>query len=122
MNTRTNAVLDADTIAGPFSLTGREPVQVYVTPGTVVQVRIGAVAISRAYDPREYLVRAGARFVAERAGHLVLEPLGRAELRIEGPAEADERLSPGLEPVGLSVLRSSALGTQFDARASWAVS
>lgn len=122
MNTRTNAVLDADTIAGPFSLTGREPVRVDVTPGTVVHVRNGAVAISRAYDPREYFVRAGSRFVAERAGPIVLEPLGRAELRIERPDEADERLSPGLEPADLPLLRSSALGTHFDARASWAVS
>jgi len=122
MNARTHAVLDVDTIAGPFSLIGREPMQVDVTPGTVVQVRAGAVSISRAHDPREYFVRAGARFVAERTGRIVLEPLGRAELRIEWPAADDERLSPGLEPVDLPVLRSSALGTHFDARASWAVS
>jgi len=66
----------------------------------VVHVRAGALAISCAYDAREYLVRAGKRFVAECAGLMRIESLGLAELLLEWPAEREERLSPGLESVG----------------------
>jgi len=98
------ATLNARTLGGPFSLIGRGPVKVQALPGLVVQVRSGALAIRRAHDLREYFVRAGNRFVAERTGELVLEPLGRAELRLEWPEEDDERLSPGLEPLELPVV------------------
>lgn len=93
------AMLNAETVAGSFSLIGRGPVKVQALPGLVVQVRSGALAIRRAHDPREYLVRAGHRFVSERAGEMLIEPLGRAELRLEWPDAEDERLSPGLEPL-----------------------
>lgn len=93
--------LSYETLAGPFSLIGRGPVTVQARPGLVVQVRAGALAIRRAYDPREYFVRAGSRFVAECAGDMVLEALGRAELRLDWPEENGERLSPELESLDL---------------------
>ncbi len=96
MNAQT---LDSETLAGPFSLIGHGPVKVQARPGLVVQVRAGALSIRRAYDPREYFVRAGSRFVAEYAGDMVLEPLGRAELHVDWPQEDGDRLSPGREPL-----------------------
>lgn len=95
------ATLDVQTLAGPFSLIGRGPVKVQAVPGLVVHVRSGALAIRRPYDAREYYVRTGNCFVAERTGTMVLEPLGRAELSLDWPEEDGERLSPGLEPGAL---------------------
>jgi len=100
MTTGIQAVcLDAQSLIGPFSLIGKGPLQVEASTGLVVHVEAGSLAISRAYDAREYFVRAGKSFIAERRGPIVIEPLQRAELRLEWLAEG-ERLSPGLEAVG----------------------
>lgn len=98
--------LEAQSLAGPFSLIGQGPLQVEASPGLVVHVQAGSLAISRAYDAREYFVRAGKHFIAERAGPMAMEPLGRTELRLEWPADND-RLSPGLEPLGVEVTSRS---------------
>lgn len=95
------ATLKADTVVGPIALAGSGRVQVEAEPGLVLHVRTGSVAVSRAYDPREYYVRAGRNFVAERSGPIVIEAFTPAELSLDWPADCGERLSPGLEPLSL---------------------
>lgn len=90
-------VLDAESLAGPFSLIGDGPVRVEASPGLVVHVRTGTLSVRRIQDTDGHLVRAGRRFIARRAEPILMEPRGRTELRLEWTGQPEERLSPGLE-------------------------
>jgi len=92
--------LNSQSLAGPFSLIGRGPLQVEASPGLVVHVQAGLLAIRSAWDSREYLVRAGKHFVADHVEAISLESLGHAELRLEWPVQSEKHVSPVLESVG----------------------
>jgi len=101
MSARTHvAALDVELLAGPFSLIGRGPLRVKASPGLVVHVQAGLLAIRSAWSPEEHLVRAGRRFIARHAESISIEARGRVELRVERAAQSAERLLPDLVPVG----------------------
>jgi len=89
MNARiATSIMNAESIAGPFSLVGDEPLHLNGPRGLVVHVRAGALAIRHATDRDDRILPAGTSFVATRAGALVMDPAGRAELCLEWPTGA----------------------------------
>ena len=92
--------LDADTVAGRFSLLAWRSVSIRAQPGLVVYVRGGVVRVREGGKGSPRIVGAGACFAAHRHGRLQLSACTtNAELAIEWPGARLERLSPGLEPV-----------------------
>jgi hypothetical protein len=89
-------------IGGRMSLVDRGPLTISAEHGLVLRVRIGAIWCSQPGDGQYWLVRAGDRFTAHRTGPLVVRAVERNEIEVEWPPLADERLSPGLEPVTLA--------------------
>jgi len=81
-----------------FSLIGNGHVTIAAVPGLVVRARSGLLWITQERDLRDHLVPAGERFVADRAGPLVISAFARSEIELEWPAYGHDRLSPGLEP------------------------
>lgn len=83
--------LSADCVAGPFSLLGNGTLTIDAVPGLVVSARNGALALTREWDPIEYLVHGGKRFVSDRAEPIVIRPLCRTEVHLDWPT--DKRLA-----------------------------
>jgi hypothetical protein len=94
-----NSVLAASEVAGPFSLIAWRRVAVEAKAGLMVRVQGGVLRLSPGEGSAPRFLGAGDCFVARRAGFIELKAYTNAELRIEWPRAAAERLSPGLEPV-----------------------
>ncbi len=97
-----NVPLTRMQIAGRLSMLDNGPVTIAAVRGLVVRVRTGALWITQYKDTGDHVLRAGESFSVDRAGPLVLQPLGGTELVIDWPARESERLSPGLEPIELA--------------------
>lgn len=87
---------------GRFALGGSGLVTVAAVPGLAVRARSGSLWITQKNDPRDYLLLAGERFVADRQGLLVVSAFERSELELEWPSDDPDRLSPGLEPLEIT--------------------
>jgi hypothetical protein len=79
--------LSRDCVAGAFSLLGNGTLSIDAVPGLVVSTRNGALAITREWDPIEYLVCGGKRFVSDRAEPIVIRPLSRTEVHLDWPVD-----------------------------------
>jgi hypothetical protein len=86
-------------IAGGCSLIDRRPLAISAERGLVVRVRTGSLRVTPHDAAQDCVVVAGERFIADRAGLLVICALEATELHVEWPLRGIERLSPGLEPV-----------------------
>lgn len=94
-----NSVLAASEVAGAFSLLAWRSVEVEAEAGLMVRVHGGILRVRAGEGSAPRFLSAGDCFVAWRAGCIELKAYTNAELRIEWPREAGERLSPGLEPI-----------------------
>ena len=91
-------------IAGRLSLVEHSALTVTAKQGLTVYVRAGSIWIAEARDGHRYRqVRAGERYAARRDGRLRLRADARNEIEIDWLQPATERLSPGLEPLTLTV-------------------
>jgi hypothetical protein len=90
-------------IAGRLSIVERGTLTLAAKKGLTVHVRAGSIWIAHALDDRSRQVRAGESFAARRDGRLLLHAETRNEIEIDWPQPATERLSPGLEPLTLSL-------------------
>ena len=87
-----NGPLTRANTSGRFCLLGNGHVSIAAAPGLAIRVRTGTVWITQARDAKDHLVRAGQRFVADRAGRLVLSSFQRGEVEVEWPAPQHERV------------------------------
>jgi len=85
--------------AGPFCLIGNGVVSIAAVPGLVVRVRDGSLWITQTGDSADHVVRAGERFVAERAGRLVVSAFGHSEVELQWPTREQERPRAAYAPV-----------------------
>jgi hypothetical protein len=81
-----------------FSLLGNGHVSIASTPGLVIHVRRGTLWITQARDADDHIVHAGERFVADRAGRLVISAFARGEVELEWPSRERERAEPTYDP------------------------
>jgi hypothetical protein len=86
-----NGPLTRTNTSGRFCLLGNGHVSIAAVPGLAIRVRTGTAWITQARDAKDHLVRAGERFVADRAGRLVLSSFQRGEIELEWPAQQRER-------------------------------
>ncbi len=94
--------LDETRIAGSFSLLAGAPITIAARPGLVIWAHSGVLWITQ-HGTEDRFIRMGQRFVADRAGPLVVSALETAEVYVDWPCADAERLSPGLEPVEATV-------------------
>ncbi|MGC2520455.1 MAG: DUF2917 domain-containing protein [Burkholderiales bacterium] len=104
---RSNAVakdgaLTEGQIAGSLSLGRRQPLAIVAQCGLMVRVRSGSLWITQHKDRADRIIGAGERFVADRAGTLVISALRTAELSIEWPSPEFGRPSPRLAPAAVA--------------------
>jgi hypothetical protein len=69
-----------------------------IRPGESIEVLKGECWITQENDPKDYIVKAGERFTADRKGHLLAEALTEARVRWER--------SPSLRSIAESKRRS----------------
>jgi Protein of unknown function (DUF2917) len=84
---------------GRFSLLGNGHVSIAATPGLVIHVRRGTLWITQPHDADDHVVHAGERFVADRAGRLVISAFARGEVELEWPSHRRERAEAAYPPV-----------------------
>ncbi len=89
-------------IAGRLSMLDSDLITIAAVRGLVLRVRGGALWITQHKDTQDHVVRAGEAFLADRAGPMVIQPLGNVELAVEWPSRGTDRLSPGLEQFELA--------------------
>jgi len=75
---------------GNFCLIGNGDVSIAAVPGLVIRAREGLLWIARAGDSVEHIVRGGERFVADRAGRLVVTAIKRSEVELQWPTRQQE--------------------------------
>ncbi len=74
---------------GHFCLIGNGDVSIAAVPGLVIRAREGLLWIARAGDSVEHIVRGGERFVADRAGRLVVTAIKRSEVELQWPTQQE---------------------------------
>jgi len=84
---------------GRFCLIGNGHMSIAAVPGLVIHVREGVLWVTQAHDSEDHVVRAGERFVADRAGRLVISAFERGEVEVKWPARQRERAWAANEPV-----------------------
>jgi len=84
---------------GRFCLIGNGHTSIAAVPGLVIHVREGSLWVTQAHDSEDHIVRAGERFVADRAGRLVISAFERGEVELKWPAHQRERAWAANEPV-----------------------
>jgi hypothetical protein len=92
-----HAPFDAAQIVGNFSLIDGGPITISAVSGVVVRATKGSLWVSQHQDRKDHFISPGQKFVADRAGPIVISALGIAELHLEWPSRDTNRLSPGLE-------------------------
>ena len=85
--------------AGPFCLIGDGVVSIAAVPGLVVRVRDGSLWITQSGDSADHFARTGERFVADRAGRMVVSALDHSEVELHWPTREQERLLAAYAPV-----------------------
>jgi hypothetical protein len=88
-------------IGGRLSLVDRGPLAIAAEQDLIVYVCTGAVWATPPDGAQSRLVRAGEFVIADRAGPLVVRAVERGEVELVWPLPANERLSPGLEPISI---------------------
>jgi Protein of unknown function (DUF2917) len=79
---------------GRFCLIGNGHVSIAAVPGLVIRARQGTLWITQARDAEDHVIHAGERFVADRAGRLVLSAFERGEVELQWPTREQERARP----------------------------
>jgi len=97
-----HAPFNAAQIVGALSLIDGGPITISAVSGVVVRATKGSLWVTQHQDRKDHFVCPGQRFVADRAGPMVISALGIAELHLEWPDREIERLSPGLERLELA--------------------
>jgi Protein of unknown function (DUF2917) len=85
-----------------FSLLGNGHVSIASTPGLVIHARRGTLWITQARDADDHVVLAGERFIADRAGRLVISAFARGEVELEWPSRKQERPETAYDPAAVA--------------------
>jgi len=75
---------------GRFCLIGNGHVSIAAVPGLAIRVRKGTLWITQSRDAEDHVVHAGERFVADRAGKIVVSAFERGEVELEWPTRAQQ--------------------------------